>query len=78
MPNVSHQDGGGGGVGGGGVGRLGLGGTVYCVIPAGDCFSTLMSSHVERLVSSRPAIFRSGSFEPASGTTNYTVVLALK
>ena len=61
MPNVSHQDGGGGGVGGGGVGRLGfLGGTVYCVIPAGDCFSTLMSSHVERLVSSRPAKFRSG------------------
>jgi hypothetical protein len=47
MPNVSHQDGGGGyglggvgrlGLGGGlgGVGRLGLGGTVYCVIPAGD------------------------------------------
>jgi hypothetical protein len=44
MPNASHQDGGGGGVGVGGAGFGCLGGTVCCLIPAGDLFPTLMSS----------------------------------
>jgi hypothetical protein len=45
MPNVSHQDGGGGGGGGSGGVGVGLrGGTVDCVIPGRDSFSTLMST----------------------------------